>query len=255
MRIEFIFAAVIGIWTACSHSAASAQEPIEVDAANVLTSMSQFLGGLKKFSAKYDTDLDIITPHGQKLKLVSSGNVLVSRPGQLSITRSGTLADVKFNLDSGILTIFGLKLDGYVQFPAKTIDEAITRVREDVGFSAPGADMISAKPFDMDLTDIVSGRHIGMTTIGGESVHHLAFRGSKLDWQLWVKDGTEPFPLKYVITSKLQAGAPEYSLRLTGWNSKPDIVENSFTFTPSATAKKLTGIAIDETGTIISTWE
>ena len=255
MRRKLVFAMVFGIWTAGSLSAAVAQEAIETDAAKILTSMSQFLGGLEKFSANYDTDFDIITPHGQKLKLAGSGNILVSRPGQFSITRSGTLADVKFNLDSGILTIHGLKLDGYVQFPAKTIDEAITRVREDVGFSAQGADLISAKPFDMDLTDIVSGRHIGMTTIGGESVHHLAFRGNQLDWQLWIKDGDEPFPLKYVITSKLQAGAPEYSLRLTDWNSNPDIAENSFTFTPSATAKKLAGIAIDETGTIISTWE
>ncbi len=174
MRIKLLFAMVIGISTACSISAASAQEAIEADAAKILSSMSNYLGGLDKFSANYDTNFDIITPNGQKLKLAGSGNLLVARPGQFSIRRSGTLADVKFNLDSGILTIHGLKLDGYVQFPAKTIDEAITRVREDVGFSAPGADMISAKPFDMDLTDIVSGRHIGMTTIGGETVHHLA---------------------------------------------------------------------------------
>jgi hypothetical protein len=255
MRIKIVLAAVIGLWAAGWLSVASAQEAIEADASKILTSMSQFLGGLEKFSASYDTDFDIIMPNGQKLKLAASGNMLVNRPGQFAITRTGTVADVIFNLDNGILTVHGLKLDGYVQFSAKTIDEAITRVREDVGFSAPGADMISAKPFDMDLTDIVSGRHIGMTTIGGETVHHLAFRGNQLDWQLWVKDGDEPFPLKYVITSKLQAGAPEYSLRLTDWNSNPDISEKSFTFTPSATAKKLTGIAIDETGTIISTWE
>jgi hypothetical protein len=255
MRIRIVLAAAIGLWTASSLSAANAQEAIETDATKILTSMSNYLGNLEKFSVNYDTDFDIITPHGQKLKLAGSGNISVSRPGQFNITRLGTVANVKFNLDSGMLTVHGLKLDGYVQFPAKTIDEAITRVREDVGFSAPGADILSAKPFDMDLTDIVSGRHIGMTTIGGESVHHLAFRGSQLDWQLWVKDGDEPLPIKYVITSKLQAGAPEYSLLLKDWNSNPDLAENSFTFTPSATAKKLTGITIDETGTIISTWE
>ena len=60
MRRKLVFAMVFGIWTAGSLSAAVAQEAIETDAAKILTSMSQFLGGLEKFSANYDTDFDII---------------------------------------------------------------------------------------------------------------------------------------------------------------------------------------------------
>lgn len=254
-KSRLLAAAMFAVWTACSYSVAQAKDAIETDAAKILTSMSSFLGGLEKFTANYDASFDIITQDGEKLKLASSGNLLVNRPGQFRISRSGALADIEFSLDGGMLTVRSRKVDNYVQLPADTIDDAINGIRDELHFSAPGADILAAKPFDMELTDIVSGRHIGMTTMGGEIVHHLAFRGHQVDWQLWVKDGDKPFPLKYVITSKLKAGGPEYSLSLTGWNSNPDITDSSFKFTPSATAKKLTSIAIDESGQIISTWE
>lgn len=255
LKNSLLAAVVFCAWTTSSLSLVKAQELIEADAATVLSSMSKFMGGLEKFSANYDADFDIITPDGQKLKLAGSGELLVARPEQFHITRSGSIADVDFSLDAGILTIYGKKLDGYIQMPAETIDDAITTVRDDIGFDAPGADIISAKPFDMDLTDIVSGRHIGMTTIGGISVHHLAFRGNQIDWQLWVKDGSEPLLVKYVITSKLQAGAPEYSMRISNWNTAPDVANDSFVFTPPQTAKKLSSIFVDETGQIFSSEE
>ena len=131
---------------------------------------------------------------------------------------------------------------------ATTIDAAIDALRDNTGFDAPGADLLAAKPLDSSVTDIVSGAHIGMAYISGVEVHHLAFRGRTVDWQLWVQAGDQPLPLKYVITSKWQFGAPQYSLRISNWNVAPQIEAARFTFTPPADATLLSELKANDIG-------
>jgi hypothetical protein len=229
-------------------SAANAQDAIDADATTVLTSMQTYLGGLQGFTAQYDVDVDVITQEGEKLKFSSSGEMQIQRPGNLYVTRKGFIADAEVFLDGQNLTIYGKKLNGYIQYPAATIDAAIDALRDNTGFDAPGADLLAAKPLDAAVTDFVSGVHVGMTYIGGIEAHHLAFRGKQVDWQLWVQAGDQPLPLKYVITSKWQTGAPEYVLRLSNWNVSPTVDAARFTFTPPADATKLTSVEFDEIG-------
>ncbi len=232
-----------------------AEDAIDPDAAKVLAQMQAYLGGLKSFTVKYDSDFDVLSPAGEKLKFLSSGDIAVQRPGQLHVTRKGTFADVNLVLDGKQLTLLGTGLNAYVQVPATSIDQAVDVVRDQIGFPAPGADLIVSKPFDLDATDVISGSHVGMTTIGGQPAHHLAFRGAKADWQIWVKDGDQPLPLRYVITSKWTTGAPEYSLRLSDWNVAPKDDPAAFTFTPPAGAKLISEIVISDTGEITGTGE
>lgn len=236
-------------------SAISAEDAIDPDAANILKQMSAYLGGLQSFSANYEADFDVLSPKGQKLKFISTGSVAVERPGHMRVTRKGTIADVEFILDGERLTLYGLELNAYVQLPASTIDEAIEAVRERIGLPVPGADLIAGKPLDEEVTDIVAGTHVGMTTIGGETVHHLAFQGEQVDWQLWVKDGDKPLPVRYVITTKWMAGAPEYSLQISEWNVAPSLDASAFKFVPPEGAKKLASITVDETGQVIDSRE
>ena len=74
-------------------------------------------------------------------------------------------------------------------------------------------------------------------------------------WQIWIKDGDQPLPVKYVITNKWMTGAPDYSLEISDWNVSPELAETTFTFTPPAGAKKLSAMVLDEVGQIISSGE
>ena len=92
-----------------------------------------------------------------------------------------------------------------------------------LGFDAPGADFLASSPLDSSTMDVTSGAHIGMTYIDEVEVHQLAFRGTEVDWQLWVTAGDKPLPVRYVITSKTLDGAPQYTLQLRNWNTAPQI--------------------------------
>lgn len=251
----FCASAVAALLMAAAPTPARAQPDIDPDAAKVLSQMQAYLGGLKSFTVKYDSDFDVLMPTGAKLKFLSSGEIAVQRPDKLYATRTGALADVSLTLDGKQLTLLGKGVNAYIQLPASSIDEAIDVVRDQIGLPAPGADLIASKPFDLDATDVMSATHVGMTTIDGVKVHHLAFRGAQTDWQIWVKDGDQPLPLRYVITNKWTTGAPEYSLTLSDWNVAPKDDASVFAFTPPAGAKKLSSITISETGEITGTQE
>lgn len=223
---------------------------IDADATTVLTNMSSYLTGLSAFSVDFDASTDAITQNGQKLKLARSGSIAVNRPGQFRVTNHGALANMEFILDGDTLTVFGKNINRYLQLPATTIDDGVAGVRDLIGFDVPGADLLSNSPLDPSSANVLSGVHVGMTTIGGQDVHHLAFRGDDVDWQLWVKDGDAPVPVQYVITSKLIAGGPEYSILMSNWNTKPMADEATFTFAPPSGATELSSFEIDAAGNI-----
>lgn len=231
------------------HSA-FAQAEVEADAAKVLGAMSEYLGSLERFSVDYDVETEVVSYDGQKLQFASSGEIKVQRPDKLHASRKGAVADLELILDGSALTLYGKKANAFFQLPATTIDQAVDALRNGVGFDAPGADLLSEKPLQHAETDTTVGMHVGMAFIDGVEVHHLAFRGKEVDWQLWVSDGEKPLPLKYVITSKWVAASPEYSIEFRDWNTAPSIDDASFVFTPSKDARKLGALTADATGEI-----
>lgn len=229
---------------------ATAQPQIEDDAAKVLSEMADYLGALKRFSVDYDVETEVVSYDGQKLQFVSSGGIEIQRPNKLHASRKGAFADVEMILDGSMLTLHGKNANVFFQLPATTIDQAIDALRNDVGFDAPGADLLSETPLRQAETDTTGGRHVGMAFLNGIEVHHLAFRGREVDWQLWVTEGDKPLPLKYVITSKWVAASPEYSVEFKNWNTAPSIEESRFVFTPPKDAKKLETLTLDAIGEI-----
>jgi hypothetical protein len=210
--------------------------------------MQAYLAGLQTFSAHFEADIDVVSFDGEKLKFTSSGELVIERPDKLNVRRHGAFVESEFIFDGTALSIYAKAMGGYIQFPATSIDEAVVALRDNTGFEAPGADLLLSEPLNAEATDIKSGAHIGMATIGGVLTHHLAFRGAQVDWQLWVQDGDQPLPVKYVITSKWVTGAPEYVLHLSNWNLSPSIDPALFTFTPPEGAMELPSVEVDVTG-------
>ena len=52
------------------------------------------------------------------------------------------------------------------------------------------------------MTDVTDVKDLGSGVIGGKECDHLAFRAKDTDWQIWIAQGDEPYPCRYVITSK-----------------------------------------------------
>jgi len=224
-------------------------ETVDPDADRILQSMSTYLGALTKFSATADVDSEIIDMNGQKLQLSSSASVLVERPNKLYATRRGPVADVEVLFDGKVVTIHGKGLDVYAQFDSPgTIDDAIATLGFETGLDAPGADLLYADSYAGLTSNVTSGAYLGTAYVNGVECHHLAYRAPKVDWQIWVQAGEKPLPMKYVITSKWVAGAPEYALRFRNWDTQPKIDSAKFQFTVPEGARKLDEVHVNEIG-------
>ena len=219
-------------------SQARAQQGVDQDARTVLAAMSNYLGGLKSFSVEYAAADEVVTPEGEKLQFLHSGQILVQRPDKLYAVRRGAAGAAEMILDGKEFTLYGKNANAYLQLEESSIQSAVDAVHN-LGFDAPGADLLAEKPLDSSTTDMTSGVHVGMTTIDGIEVHQLAFRGKDVDWQLWVTTGDKPLPVRYVVTTKWFSGAPEFTLQLKNWNTAPHIDPARFTFVAPDGARKL----------------
>jgi hypothetical protein len=232
-------------------SPALAQSGIDPDADAILLGMATYLKSLKSLSASYDADQEIVDRQGQKLQFSASGTMSASRGDGFLMTRQGPFAETQVSFDGKTISLYGKGMNVYAQIesPGPTIDEAVEEFRISTGLDAPGADLLATDPYAVLTEGVTSGSLVGAAYIGGVECDHLAFRSDVVDWQIWISRGEKKLPLKYVITTKWVTGAPQYSLRLSNWNT--DAVDAKiFAFVPPAGAKKIDQVTVDAIGDI-----
>ena len=111
----------------------------------------------------------------------------------------------------------------------------------------PGADLLS-DIYDQLMPEVTDAKYLGTGVIGGVECDHLAFRTKDVDWEIWIAQGARPYPCRYVITSKLIDGAPQYSVQLRDFKTGSEVASDDFSFTVPASAKEidLSGLDVDE---------
>jgi hypothetical protein len=210
------------------------------DAMAILKAMSNYIDAQQSIALLFDSDIEVITPELQKLQFASSGQVLLDRPNKLQVTRHGGYADVDFYYDGKRATIYGNNINAFANLDLQgTIDQLIDKLRGEHGIDAPGADLLFSHSFEGMTADAIDARHIGRGVVDGVECEHLAFRDVDTDWQIWVEVGPKPIPHKYIITSKTLTGAPQYTLRISGWKSNTQPPADAFAFKPPAGAKQI----------------
>ncbi len=217
------------------------------DAAKILKAMTDYVTSQKNISATFDTDIEVITSDLQKIQFASSGQMLLSRPDKIRVSRIGGYADVEMVFDGKTFTVLGKNLNKFTQMDSSgSIDDLVGKLRNELGVAVPGADLLLSKSYDDLMADVIDAKDIGHGVIDGVECDHLAFRNTDVDWQLWIEIGDRPIPRKYVITSKAVTGGPQYTLRIKDWKTDVPVAADAFSFKPPADAKKVDFAALAE---------
>ncbi|WP_035484969.1 DUF2092 domain-containing protein [Geminicoccus roseus] len=211
----------------------------EAEARNLLKNMSDYMAEQKIFSFDYDASLEVVTDDHQKLMLASSGTLKLSRPDKIRLTRTGGFANVEMVFDGQTMTLLGKDANIYAQAEMPgTLDHAVETLRVEYHKPVPGADLLAANVYDVLMEGVIDVKDLGSGVIGGIECDHLAFRTEELDWQIWIAQGDQPHPCRYVITSKNVDQAPQYSVQIHDWQTG-DQVAADFAFENSTGAKKI----------------
>lgn len=196
---------------------ASAQDS-DATARAAVKAMTDFLAAQPALAVEFDTSLEAVTPDFEKIQFNSTGHVEVVRPDRIHMQRRGGFADVEASFDGKTLTVIDKDRNHYAVIDvAGTVDQLFNRLPAERGVGMPAIDLIRDGGHDSLMGGVVLASHIGDAVVGGVDSQYYAFRTDNIDWQVWIADGDQPVPMKFVVTTKHLAQAPQYTIQFRNW--------------------------------------
>jgi hypothetical protein len=220
---------------------AEAETIIEPEADAALRRMSAYLGGLNSFRVDTRTTDEFVTKEGQKIQFVKETQVTVRRPNKLLADRIGPRGHAVLRYDGKQISVHSPELGVYAVEPAPSdLQSMVDFARDRLGMDAPAGDLLLPDTYQELMDGMSVGRYIGRERMGDVYAHHLAVTEKDVDWQLWIKDGPDPVPLRYVITTKSLAEQPQFTAELRNWKPNEPLSDEQFAFQPPVGAKRMT---------------
>ncbi len=204
--------------------------------------MSDYLGGLKSFTVDSKTiDETRVGEDGQKIQQLAVSQFSVRRPGELRIYRISPSGRVVFRDDGKQFSVFNQDKNIYATSPApNNLDQAADQARKQLQVDAPGVDLLASHPYEALTEGVTAARYLGLVPMGGGVMaHHLAVTKKDVTYQIWIHDGPQPLPLRYVVTGRNMQGSPQFTIELRNWKPNAPVADGSFAFTPPPGARRV----------------
>lgn len=205
-----------------------------------LKRMSEYLASQDLVSFDYDATLEVVTREDQKLGLASSGSVILDRPDKIRATRVGGFVNLEMIFDSKTLTLLGKNANLYTQVEEPgTIDHLVDTLRDKYGRPLPAADLLMSNAYDELMSEVTDVKDLGSGVVGGVECDTFAFRTEQVDWQIWIAQGEQPYPCRYVIATKGMKLSPQYTIQVRNWKVAGAVAKDTFTFSNPTGASKI----------------
>lgn len=216
------------------------QPAVDPRALETLKQMTNYLSHLNSFKVHAETSRDVILPPNMALESDQAFDLIVERPNHLRGELQSAAGEKQVFYDGKTFTLYTPALKYYASVPAPpTLDQLFQVLITKYGLEMPAADLISSNPYQALTRGVTSGMYVGESLINGVLCHQLAFRTKAIDWQIWIRSGNMPLPMKLVITERLQNGNPKYTGMFSRWDVSPTLDESIFTFMPEPGDKKI----------------
>jgi len=236
----------LALW-ATALTQAHAQAPaVDPAATQILKRMTDYLSGLQQFSVHTHNNWEDLLDSGQRVDFPLSASVVVSRPDKLRAERKGDITSQTFYYDGRTLTLYNPADKVYAIEPAPpTIEGMLDFARDKLGLLIPAGDLIYRDAYALLMQDVTSAAVIGKAVVAGVKCDHLAFSRPGVDFQVWVADGGQPLPRKYVVTDTGTPALLSVSTVMSDWNVSPNVADERFTFVPPQGARPITFMHLD----------
>ncbi|MEW6037629.1 MAG: DUF2092 domain-containing protein [Pseudomonadota bacterium] len=212
---------------------------------DILLRMANFLAGTQRFSVTVDAAYDVLQGSGEKIEFGENLRITANRPNQLRVDARQSDGDQHVMLyDGKDITAFTPSQGVYAQ-TAKPggIDQAVMYFLKDLKMRLPLAVLLVSR-FPEEIENRTQALdYVEKTEIRGTPAHHLAGRTESVDYQVWIAQGTQPLPLRVVLTYRNAEGQPQFRAQLSDWNLSPVIEDARFTFAPPDGARKIAFLA------------
>jgi hypothetical protein len=225
----------VGLGAAPLATSAAAEQPVgssELDAGTMqaLDHMGEALRSRTDINVHTDLTVEDVTMSGQKLQYGGSVDILARRPNRLRMDMRIANGTRQLFYDGAKLTFYSPNLGTYAVAQAPgTIRGALLAAREQYGLEIPLADLFMWGDDRTVAQDIRSAFRVGAEVIGDQLCDHFAIRQDHADWQIWIRQGSEPLPCKLVITNRVDPAMPQVSA-VYRWLPATPVADATFKF-------------------------
>jgi len=142
--------------------------------------------------------------------------------------------------DGKVLTILGKNANLYTQVEEPgTIDQLVDALRDKYGRPLPAADLLMSDSYEALMSEVTDVKDLGSGVVGGVECDTFAFRTEDVDWQIWIAQGEQPYPCRYVISTKGVKLSPQYVVQVRNWQTGGTVTDADFTYSKSTDASKI----------------
>ncbi len=240
MRIKIVvgvaLAAALGLLSA-ARAVGAERIPIEPRAESLLKAALGRIAAAQNISFRAEVANDKPLPSGARIQYSGVISVLARRPNGLRITFDGEQRRTQSWYDGKTFTLLSTDGNAYASCAAPDRLEALfPTLRDKLGFVPPLSMLLRENLVQESLERARTGYVVGRAMIRGVATEHLAFRGERVDWQLWVAAEGEPLIRRLVITYREEGGIPQYAADFTEWDFNARLADADFAFSPPAGA-------------------
>lgn len=215
----------------------------------ILRAATDRIKNARSFSAEMALEVKVGLPgleHGK----FANFKVAAERPNRFLILRTdgdlgGTVAS-----DGKTMLQYMSELRQYTESPApESLDEFSTSVESmmllDGGLGGFMMALLSDDPMQRLTGQVQSSEYLGVEIFRGAECHHLKFIAKDWDYDVWVTTGDQPTIRHILPDMSKQLGEEEkelgytiqVSFRTSKWEFDPQLTDETFAFTPPASAK------------------
>jgi hypothetical protein len=209
--------------------------------------MGQNLAALKSFDIMATISMEYVLDNNQKISVGGTSRYRVRRPDRLRIDLSTDVLDRVFQYDGKDLVVTAPKEKFFARLQGKpTVRETLAWAAQTFGIEVPLADLFDWGTADPPEPELREGFLVGKAHVGGVECDHWAFREADADWEIWIRTGDAPLPLKLSIINTSDPALPRYEAVLS-WTESSDFPDALFIEPPVADAKRIDFLSLAPT--------
>ncbi len=213
---------------------------IEKEALGILKQMNDNLLSQQVVSFRAIESEEEVLDNGQKIMSSREIHFKMLRPNKFHVKRQDAEGELEMFYDGKSFTLFRKNVNFFATVAAPpNISEVFVELENKRDIQIVGRDLLRDDSHSFLLASVSSGFVVGDDLVDGVLCTQLAFRSADTDIQIWITQGAQALPKKYVITSRWITSAPQYEVSYFDWKVQDTIDNKVFTFKAPQDAQEI----------------
>lgn len=218
-------------------SAIETESETYLHAKEILQKMSNYLSSADQFSFKAEMTEDGLFTKDYYTKAEVRTEVIIRRPDKVFADIKSDYNHKRYWYDGNTITLLTVPANFYATVKATgNIGEMADFVYDNLGVRIPLAALAFDNSFEVLTEGVTDGYYCGLHVVDGIYCHHLLFIEDDAEWEIWIEDGSNTVPRKYVIKYDMDDREYHFSATINDWDFNRYTPDELFNFTPPSGA-------------------